>query len=82
MKNIEKGITLDDYIDRWLADMNIGEKEKPRILLIDLFKDFVCWCYARGYDTKEITVQRLSSALITRGYEKVQSYKGMYFIMR
>lgn len=70
---------MEDKIEEWLKDRDYSNER--RVLLIDLFKDFVCWCYDKGYCVKELTINGLSKTLVGLGYIKVQSYNGMYFLM-
>lgn len=71
---------LRDKIERWLSENDYSEVR--RVLLIDLFKDFVCWHYRNGEDMSMLTVQTLSSELVSMGYDKVHSFGGVYFIIR
>lgn len=70
---------MEENIKEWLSQVDYSHER--RVLLIDLFKDFVCWCYDRGYSVKELTINGLSKTLVGMGYIKVQSYNGMYFLM-
>lgn len=70
---------MEKNIKEWLSQVDYSNQR--RVLLIDLFKDYVCWCYDRGYSVKELTINGLSRSLVGLGYIKVQSYNGMYFLM-
>ena len=70
---------MEDNIKDWLKEVDYSDQR--RVLLVDLFKDLVCWCYERGIDVKPLTINGLSKTLVGLGYIKVQSYNGMYFLM-
>lgn len=71
---------LREKIECWLSEADYSDAR--RVLLIDLFKDFVCWHYKHGEDMSSLTVQALSSELVAIGYNKVHSYSGVYFIIK
>lgn len=70
---------MEENIKKWLEEVDYHDQR--RVLLVDLFKDLVCWCYERGIDVKPLTINGLSKTLVGLGYIKVQSYNGMYFLM-
>lgn len=75
---------MKENVKKWLSESDFSDirGKDNRVLLIDLFKDYVCWCYRNREDIKEFTVQTLSSMLEEIGYEKIQSYRGMYFLIK
>lgn len=72
----------NEIIEEWLRSSDYSDSKGGRVLLIALFRDFICFCAKNDYDVPPITDRRLSDVLQELGYEKVQTCNGMAFVMK
>lgn len=68
-------------IEEWLSNSDYSDAKNGRVFLVALFRDFICYCAKNGYDVPPITDRKLSEALVSLGYEKIQARDGMVFVM-
>lgn len=75
-------MTDRNLIEEWLRSSDYSDTKGGRVLLVALFRDFICFCAKNGYDVPPITDRRLSDVLQELGYDKVQTRDGMAFVMK
>lgn len=72
---------MEDIVKEWLGESDYKSVCHGRVLLSDLFVDFVHWCGGKRYDVRGMTSRWLANILSNLGYEKIRRGDGIVFVV-